>query len=226
MANPIPAASMPGTVTTKRTSPANAYPVNEPGQPVRTGATAQEQAASLGKIVDWLAPGDSSHLRYWPSGGTTFCNIYAHDYCHLAGVYLPRVWWNDAALAKLAVGTPVAPQYGVTIDEVTANALVPWLKEYGPAFGWQAATDLSAMQDAANQGAVVVVAARHKLPGHHGHIVVVVPEVPGHQARRAANTVVIPLQSQAGATNFNYGFLDPNWWPSSTYAEFGFWIHS
>ena len=225
MAPAIPAANMPGTPATKRTSAANAYSVNESGQPVRVGGTAQERAASLGKIVDWLAPGDASHLRYWPSGGTTFCNIYAHDYCHLAGAYLPRVWWNGPALAKLAAGEVVAPQYGVTIDEVTANDLVPWLKKFGPTFGWQAGTTLSAVQDAANQGAVVVIAARHSLPGHHGHIVAVVPEVASHQARRAANDVVIPLQSQAGASNFNYGFLDPNWWPSTTYAEFGFWIH-
>ncbi len=221
----IPSVDMPAKPT-KRTAAATAYSVNEPGQPVRTGATAEERAASLGRIVDWLAPGDQTHKRYWPVGGTTFCNIYAHDYCHLAGVYLPRVWWNDAALAKLAAGQAVAPEYGVTIGEVTANALVAWIVKFGPSFGWRRSTSLTELQDEANAGSVVVMAAQHKPAGHHGHIVAVVPETADHVARRApGGEVTTPLQSQAGAANFNYGAPLPNWWTSSEHVNPGFWIH-
>jgi hypothetical protein len=220
----IPAVDMPnpGNTPRKRTEAATAFSVNEPGQPSRAGTTAPQLAASLGKIVDWLAPGDTTHKRYQPTAHATFCNIYAHDYCHLAGVYLPRVWWNSAALTKWAAGVTVEPKYGVTIEEMTANALVSWLKKYGATFGWRPGNSLTELQDEANKGSVVLIAGRAAVG--HGHIVAVVPEVDAHAAIRNANgQVTTPLQSQAGSSNFNYGFLQPNWWPS--HAEFGFWIH-
>jgi hypothetical protein len=221
----IPPVDMPNPTNkpTKRTEAPNAFSVNEPGQPLRTGNNAQELAASLGKIVDWLAPEDAAHTRYQPTASATFCNIYAHDYCYLVGVYLPRVWWNQSALAKWAAGGTVTPDYGVTIEEMTANALVPWLKQYGPTFGWRPGNSLSELQDEANKGAAVVIAGRAAVG--HGHIVAVVPEVGAHVAKRDANgQVATPLQSQAGRRNFDYGFLQPNWWPS--HAEFGLWIHA
>jgi hypothetical protein len=130
----IPSVDMPNPANTprKRTQAANAFSVNEPGEPLRTGGNAQALAASLGKIVAFLAPDDATHVRYQPTVDATFCNIYAHDYCHLAGVYLPRVWWMQSALAKLAAGGTVTPDLGVTIGEMTANALVPWFKQFGP----------------------------------------------------------------------------------------------
>jgi hypothetical protein len=220
----IPSVDMPNPANTprKRTQAANAFSVNEPGEPLRAGGNAQELAASLGKIVAFLAPDDATHVRYQPTVDATFCNIYAHDYCHLAGVYLPRVWWMQSALAKLAAGGTVTPDLGVTIGEMTANALVPWLKQFGPTFGWRPGSSLDELQDQANKGSVVVIAGR--AASGHGHIVAVVPEVDAHTAiRNADGKVTTPLQSQAGRRNFNYGFLQPNWWPS--HAEFGFWIH-
>jgi hypothetical protein len=221
----IPPVDMPNPANKpkKRTEAANAFSVNEPGQPSRAGNNAQERAASLGKIVDWLAPEAAAHKRYQPTASATFCNVYAHDYCHLAGVYLPRVWWKPDALAKWAAGVTVTPEYDVTIEEITANALVPWLKRHGPTFGWRPGNSLTELQDEANKGAVVVVAGR--ATAGHGHIVAVVPEAGTHVAKRdAGSQVTTPLQSQAGRTNFNYGFLQPNWWPS--HVEFGFWIHA
>ncbi len=62
-----------------------AFPLNENGQPSRNGTP----PASLAQIINWLRVDQSQ--RHQPGGGATYCNIYAYDYCYLAGVYLPRV---------------------------------------------------------------------------------------------------------------------------------------
>lgn len=69
-----------------------AYPLGEPNQPIRQGITASEKAAELTKIIEWLAVEKNKRYKRKPSA--TYCNIYAYDYCYLAGVYLPRVWWK------------------------------------------------------------------------------------------------------------------------------------
>src|SRR5688572_8800840 len=53
-------------------------------------------------IVQALAVEKSA--RYQPTATSTYCNIYAYDYCYFAGVYLPRVWWYDKAIAELVQG--------------------------------------------------------------------------------------------------------------------------
>jgi hypothetical protein len=220
----IPDVYMPNPSNTprRRIDPASAYTVNEPGngQPSRTGNTPADRAASLQSIIGWLSPETPAHKRYQPTASATFCNIYAHDYCKLAGVYLPRVWWNAAAIANWKAGQSVSPQYGVTIVEVTANALVGWFKDYGSMFGWRSSTSLTELQDEANKGSVVVMVGRAP---NHGHIVAVAPESAQHQARRdPAGAITTPLQSQAGSTNFNYGATS-TWW--KTHTDPGFWIH-
>src|SRR5262249_8430070 len=105
----IPAAELPhppGSIT-KRTAPANGFSLNEPNQPMPLGATPAELCASLASIIAWLAVDKPANKRYQPVGGTTFCNIYAHDYCFLAGVYLPRVWWTANALIAISQGKNV-----------------------------------------------------------------------------------------------------------------------
>jgi hypothetical protein len=39
---------------------------NEPNQPRRAGATADELRAELAVIIDWLAVDKATHLRYQP----------------------------------------------------------------------------------------------------------------------------------------------------------------
>jgi hypothetical protein len=97
----IVAVTMPrkeGTVT-RRKDIADSHSLNEPG---RTGTTTQALVAELGEIIAWLAVDKPAHKRYQPRDGLTFCNIYTHDYCYLAGVYLPRVWWTQAAIRDCA----------------------------------------------------------------------------------------------------------------------------
>lgn len=215
----------PGTII-KRTQEANAHSLNEPGQPGRQGTTPDELRAELGRIIDWLAVDRPSHKRYQPRPGTTFCNIYSHDYCTLAGVYLPRVWWTSRALIDLSQGKSVEPLIGNTITEMRANDLFRWLREFGSSFGWRQTGTLTKLQQAANQGAIGLIVARRKEDGRSGHIVAVVPETENERARRdASGDVTAPLQSQAGVRNFRYGTGKPDWWKSGEFAESAFWLH-
>ncbi|MBN8489531.1 MAG: hypothetical protein J0M20_17605 [Burkholderiales bacterium] len=224
-----PAVSMPrrpGSVTRRR-DPANAHSLNERGQPQRSGDTADALRQSLGAIIDWLAVDDPAHLRYQPGGGRTFCNLYAHDYCTLAGAYLPRVWWTPDALLQWAAGQGVEPQYGQSIEEMRANDLFRWLRGAGASFGWRQTGTLTKLQTEVNQGAIGLVVARRKEDGRSGHIVAVVPETDEHRARRdAQGEVLAPLQSQAGVRNFRRSTGQAGWWTGEAFAEFAFWLHA
>jgi len=222
----LPAVYMPraaGSVT-KRTENAGAHSLNEPGMPTRTGTTPDELRADIDRIIAYLNPGESRHKRYSPRSGLTFCNIYAHDFCFLSGVYLPRVWWTDKALLEFAKGNTPPPRYGDTIREMRANDLFRWLRDYGPQSGWQRAISATELQDFANHGAVCVIVARRKIEGRSGHVSAVVPESNIHQAKRLpGGEVSSPLQSQAGSNNFNYGHGKSMWWTSPKFAEFAMW---
>lgn len=225
----FPAVSMPrkkGTVT-KRTQIAGAHSLNEKNMPTRKGDTPDELREELAAIIRYLEPAKKSHKRYQPRSGLTFCNIYAHDYCMLGGVYLPRVWWNDKALIQIAKGTVPEPRYGKSIREMRANDLFRWLRDYGPQHGWVRARSTTELQNNANRGAVSVIVARRKQDGRSGHIVAVVPETDKHHAKRLSNgEVSSPLQSQAGSVNFNYGTGRSGWWRAARFAEFAMWYHS
>lgn len=221
----IKAVSMPGRVT-RRVNPADAYTVNESGQPERKGTDADTLRAELANIIAWLDVEKPAHKRYQPRAGQTFCNIYCHDYCHLAGVFLPRTWWSTPALLALGRGENVEPLIGDTIHEMRANDLFRWLREFGPMFGWRQTGTLTKLQLAANQGAVGLIVARRKDSNRSGHIVMVVPETDAHRAKRNADgEVIAPLQSQAGVTNFRYGTSQLNWWNKDVFAESAFWVH-
>lgn len=216
----------PGHITT-RAAVAGAHSLNEPGQPERAGDTPTELVASISAIIEWLAVEKPEHQRYKPRDGLTFCNIYAHDFCHLAGIFLPRVWWSQRALDDLAAGTAVAPLIGNTISELRANDLFRWLRDFGPDFGWRQTGTLDKLQQASNEGAIGLIVARRREDGRSGHIVVCVAETGSDQARRnAAGEVVAPLQSQAGATNFRRKQGTLNWWRDAQFAESAFWVHA
>jgi hypothetical protein len=198
-----------------------AFRLNEQPQPSRDASgNAAQKAEQLGQIIDWLRV--SENKRYKPTETTTFCNIYAYDYCCLAGAYLPRVWWTQAAINRLVAGQPVNPTYGVTVDEITANQLAKWFRDYGQIFGWRQTTSLTDLQLAANAGAVCIINAR-KIVGH-GHICAIVPETAAHKAEWDAghSRVTKPLTSQAGRQVFEYR---PYVWWNENYRDLGFWIH-
>jgi hypothetical protein len=227
---PLPPVIMPRKAATliRRADPASAHTLNEPGQPAgRKGTTPDELRAELNAIVDWLAVDKPSNKRYQPRSGVTFCNIYAHDYCHLAGVYLPRVWWSQAAVEKLAQGQNVQPLLNNTIDEMRANDLFRWLRDFGLRFGWQRSGNLAKLQQDVNLGAVGLIVARRKEDGRSGHITVVVPESNALTARRnTQGEVIAPVQSQAGVSNFRRATGTAQWWLGTQFAESAFWIHA
>ncbi len=228
-AGDIPAISMPrkdGSIT-KRSEVAGALSLNEPGQPERNGESASDRCAELEAIIAWLGVDKSSHSRYQPTSQATFCNIYVHDYCALAGVYLPRVWWLPGAIERLAKGEAVEPIYEKTIDEQRANDLFRWLRDFGPRFGWRATGTLTKLQEAADLGGIGIIVARRKDDGRSGHIVAVVPETDSNRARRnSAGEVIAPLQSQAGSVNFQYGTGKLEWWTDDRFAASAFYIHA
>ncbi len=217
----------PAGRTVLRRGIAGAHSLNEAGRPSRTGHDADTLRRELAAIIDWLACDDPAHLRYKPRDGLTFCNIYAHDYCALAGVYLPRVWWSEAALTRIARGETVPPLIGNTVREMRADDLFFWLRDFGPHFGWRRTGTAGKLQLEANQGAVGLIVAERKQNGRSGHIAMVVPETARHSARRnAAGEVTAPLQSQAGTVNFRYGTSKPGWWNDAKFSDAAFWLHA
>jgi hypothetical protein len=216
----------PGAVTRNGTN--WAFALNEPSQPKRTSSAPADKVKEIGSIIKWLDV--ETKARYQPKANATYCNIYGYDYCYLAGVYLPRVWWTATSIGKLKTGKDVTPVAGSTVLEIRANGLFDWLKEYGPVFGWRrafpAATDLTELQNAANDGQVVVILAQHKIQNKSGHICAVAPETSTQKAVRSGSTVTRPLQSQAGRTNKKY-WTPTAWWTNSAkYKDFGFWINA
>ena len=123
-------------------------------------------------------------------------------------------------------GETVEPLIENTIMEMRANDLFRWLRDFGSRFGWQQISSLTELQEKANRGGVGLIVARRKEDGKPGHITVVVPETNDRQASRTANgEVALPLQSQAGATNFRYNTGAAIWWKDSQFAESAFWVH-
>jgi len=202
-----------------------AFPIGEPNRPEPLSGDAAARRAALLRIIDWLEVERGE--RWLANGATTYCNIYAYDVCYLAGAYLPRVWWTPNALMRLAAGKPVPVAYGNTVRELNANALTDWLEDHGPSFGWQRTFEIDALQLAANQGRLAIIVAQRGDLNRPGHIQLVAPEHTAHSARRANGKVVQPLQSQAGVSNFRYGFLGSGrWWTGSEYRKHGFWMQS
>jgi len=198
---------------------ARAFAIGDPAAPRRRAAS---NAADLAAIISFLDV--ERGARYQPTSTATYCNIYAYDYCYLAKVYLPRVWWMGSALTDLSQGRPVEVRYGVTVHELNANALFTWLTDFGARFGWRRVFDPEAIQAHANGGGVGVICAQRKELNRSGHIAAVVPETATNQAARNGANVVRPLQSQAGAHNFRYTNGPRAWWQGAEFREFGFFV--
>ncbi len=178
---------------------------------------------AINQLISWFNVETSP--RYRPTGGMTFCNIYAYDYCYMTEAYLPRVWWTQQAIIRLAQGQSVPAVYGDTVNEITANGLTQWFKDFGADFDWRRTLDLTELQDAANKGKVCITVAKAKPQFHngHGHIVAVVPETSAFKAVRVDGKVTQTVQSQAGGHNAEH--IVRSWWNDGTYSEFGHWIH-
>lgn len=212
----------PNTVS-RLSANGRAFPLNESGQPSRVTTNAAEKVKSLHRIINWLAVDTSA--RYQPGASATYCNIYSYDYCYLSNVYLPRVWWTSKAIASILSGEAVAPVYDKTLQELNANSLHNWLAEYADDFGWRRTFDLNDLQESANNGAVCLISARRTDLNRSGHICGVAPETVAQKAIRKNGQVTVPLQTNAGASNFRYGAKNAWWSQKDKFSSFSFWIH-
>jgi hypothetical protein len=164
--------------------------------------------------------------RYRPAAGKTYCNIYATDFAHAWGAFLPRTWWTPDALRRLQVGEQVKPVYAETVTELNANALYDWLNAGRSVWGWQRHDTADELQQAVNGGRIGVICAARTDASRSGHITVCVPEDATHKAARKVDggPVSSPLQSQAGTRNFAYHVTA--WWGGAQFRGFGFWSHA
>jgi hypothetical protein len=221
----------PGNAMSRRDSTAGrASPLGEAGSPAITpGAPAAQRVTEIDALLAWL--GVEHSARWQPADGLTFCNVYAADFCFLAGAYLPRTWWKDKALMAIALGQTPAVVYDETIREMRADDLLAWLSDFGPPFGWQRVFDATALQAAANAGGVGLICADRDAAGRPGHITVVLPETAAMPAVRDVDGhVLLPVQTQAGAFN-SARFTTPAsglaaWWQDHKFRDRGFFVHA
>ncbi len=218
----LPASHLGRQGQTRSSAEGRCYPLNEDAAPRRTASQPAECRDQLGRIVDFLDPGNDEHLRYWGAKGDHQAEIYVHDFCALARVFVPRVWWRDPALLALGAGAMPHVINGTTVEEVNANGLFDWLRAFGPDYGWQRYFQVGELQRAANQGHVGLIAARSRNLNAVGHVSVVVPERDGFRAFRKANKVLRPVESQAGLP---LGTSKKRWWLDEQFSDFAFWVH-
>lgn len=203
-----------------------AFPLGEPDRPTRDADDAEGRVRQILGIVDYLDSASPVHERYRPRGSTTYCNIYAYDFCYLGGVYLPRVWWTDSAIVRITCGETVPNRYGETVRELNANALHDWLEDHGPGFGWRPEIDLTTLQAAANAGEVCLIIGKRKDLNRSGHVSMVVPEHGDFVARRGpSGDVIRPVESQAGTNNFKCAVNHAAWWLNTRFQSCAYWRH-
>jgi hypothetical protein len=212
----------------KRTQPSGrAFPLDEPSMPRRDAGSGSARAQQLWQIARYLDSPHATHSRYTPSGGSTFCNIYAYDFACLGNTYLPRVWWTAKALAAIGKGEAVPVEYAKTVRELNANALHDWFEEFGDEFGWSRLFDVDDLQSAANDGDLCILVAQRLDLNRSGHIVAILPETDVIKAERKGGRVVQPIESQAGETNHVAIVKDSPWWANEArFRSFGLWRHS
>ena len=116
------------------------------------------------------------------------------------------------------------PDIGETVFEVNANALHQWLSDFGPEFGWIRATNLPAVQTAANTGSVCVITGRRADARKSGHITCVIPESPQCEATYSGAELIACVQSQAGVVN-SARAAGKAWWTGEQFRDHGFWVH-
>lgn len=138
--------------------------------------------------------------RYAPRDGKTYCNIFAWDVTRAMGSEIPH--WADSA------GRPAAPMtFGA--HRLNCTAMWRWLHEHGVEHEWREVTAVAARR-AANRGEPAI--AIWPNAAGNGHVVMVVPQMPGDDE---------PMCAQAGQTRFTRGTVA---------AAFGsnrpeFWVH-
>lgn len=196
-----------------------------------------DESLSVFNIVSFLDVENPKSLRYFPTLHSTYCNIYAYDFCYLRGVYIPRVWWINHGIAQDVINERYAHSkhsfsapkavYGKTIREMTANSIHLWLEDYGMEyFGWERVATPEELQERADDLDVCLITAIRENRRKSGHVSVVIPRglFPGTSDPGAMYD--FPIESYAGREN-RMAILNSNlWWEAETYEDYGFWANS
>jgi len=143
----------------------------------------------------------------------------------LLGAYIPRLWWNENALKKLVKGIWQEVLYGETVFEQNCNALTSWFHKYAFCFGWVRVFGIKKLQMEVNKGTIGIIVAKNRHVTGAGHIVVVMPETETLKALWVNDSLVSPLQSQAGSRNSKYS-TGYNWWENEEHfisTSFWYW---
>lgn len=215
-----------GTGITRSLDGGRLHPLGEAGRPGVSAEDPAAQAEQLLDIVAWLDCENPGHGRYRAKRGASPSITYVADYCDLAGVYLPRVWWTGPALARIAQEQRVEAAYDRTVRELSTNGLFDWLSDHGTAFGWHREVDLIMLQEAANAGEVCLIVAKGRDLDRAGRVVAVVPEHAGCRARRdKLGDVLRPVESYCGARKVRCATARTTWWLSARYRDHAFWRH-
>lgn len=192
---------------------------NNYGHPFRLSMPAPPPPAASGAerhlaITRALAVAKS--LRYRKQPPVTYCNVYAYDWCWLAGAYLPRVWWtapDQAAAANEPVLVTNRELETRVVSELSANDMYRWFGSFGHKYGWTSTDpdDGRALQASANDGNVVIVSGLRVGSGS-GHVSVVIPDTDGGAGKEFLQERYVPMQAQAGEHNFDFERRPPWWW--------------
>lgn len=211
----VPEAHLTPPKGARATASGRAYPMAEQPSPAAelAGRDFSGRVSTIRRVVDWL---DVERAQRWmPRDSKTYCNVYAADATRTLGAYLPRVWWDSKALARIAAGETVPVVYPYqdrpgTIREMGANLLRTWLVEFGPSFGWQVVAGddetpagrlarAKILREELNRtGSFGLISARNRDRNRSGHIVLALPDL---VAPELASSTSSPLQSQAGTRN-------------------------
>lgn len=202
------------------------HPLYDKDIPFRDLTNPETKRETLRQLIEKLDVTKSE--RYQRTPEDTYCNVYSFDYCHFAQVYLPTVWWTEESLAKIAAGENVEAVFNETVLPIYSSAIHNWLIKWGPSFGWEAMTDLDAIQKRVNEeGGVGIICAKRRTVGLSGHIAPIVPETNLKKAYRENGIVKYPLQSQAGKLNYNYfAKARKDWWNHERYSSRVFYYHA
>lgn len=122
----------------------------------------QRSRALLDAVIDQFKV--ESNPRYEPSGGNTYCNVFAWDFANAMNAILPH-WVMSPS------GNPALPG-AIGAREQLANDIADWLEVHGSRFFWAEVTAEEAQMHA-NAGRPVV--AVWKNTGGVGHVAPVRP---------------------------------------------------
>ncbi|SFE94996.1 SH3 domain-containing protein [Flavobacterium xueshanense] len=219
----------PGAVASLDSKEETYKPIGDPSIPFRDLTSLESKLRSIRKIITVLNV--SKSFRYQKDASDTYCNIYTFDYCFFAKVYIPRLRWTDKAIEQLEKGNEVSLVFDETVRPFYSNYIYDWFLQSGSEFGWERIDDVDELQKKVNaNGGVGIICAKRFILNKSGHIVVVVPETDTDKAFRKDGKVIYPLQSQAGADNYNYfSEIRKDWWdnkdPEKGYAAAIFYYH-